>query len=275
LPDSYLVKLIDDYYIDQEPKGFFRRAVRDELTRRHYDRPEDEIRDVNRRSIWGGTAGGRWHEERRRRYQDRQRFQDEYLRSRRRMLDQIAWLLDHFPFFKTLCEVGTGNGLMIDYLAGCLTQIERFQGIDLGAEQIARNRAIYGESRVQYLHAEPSEFVLQHGRPGTLFVACGTFECFTQAELEEFLELTHKTLDSVAFAICDAVDVDYDAEVEFDSRPRGNLFYSHNYRHLLEKHGYEICFDQIESPKPIYNRLSILATSFPCGEIKAHTRTSH
>jgi hypothetical protein len=155
-----------------------------------------------------------------------------------------------------------------------LTQIERFQGIDLSAEQIARNRKTFGESKVDYLHVEPIEYLLRHCRKGTLFVACGTFECFTQSELEELFALTRKTIESAAFAICDAVAVDYDAEVERDSRPRGNLFFSHNYRYLLEKHGYVTSFNQTEFPKPIYNRVSILATSFACGEVRDHIQTS-
>ena len=102
------------------------------------------------------------------------------------MLEQIHWLLDHFPFINNLCEIGTGHGLMLDYLSGQLTQIERFHGIDLSAEQISRNQAIYAGSKVEFLPVEAADYVVQHCRPGTLFVACGAFECFTQAELEEF-----------------------------------------------------------------------------------------
>ena len=60
LPESYVATVIDDYYIDQEPKSFFKRAVRDELTRRLYEGPEAEIRAVNRSSIWGAqpASGG-------------------------------------------------------------------------------------------------------------------------------------------------------------------------------------------------------------------------
>ncbi len=273
LPESYVATVIDDYYIDQEPKSFFKRAIRDELTRRLYEGPEAEIRAVNRSSIWGGTAGVRWHEGGRQRYERDPRFLENYLKTRSHMLEQIAWLLAHFPFIKNVCEIGTGNGLLMEYLAATLTQIERFQGIDLSAEQIARNQAAFGESKVEYLHVEATEYVLRHCRPGTLFVTCGTFECITQAEVEEILELTRRTVDRVAFAICDAISPDYDAEVELDSRPRGDLFFSHNYRHLFEKYRYEICFNEVEFPKPIYKRLSILATSFPRGEVKPDNQT--
>jgi hypothetical protein len=152
---------------------------------------------------------------------------------------------------------------MIEHLAGDLTQIERFQAIDLSAEQIARNRSMYRGSKVEYLHVEASEYVQRYSRPGTLFVTGGTFECFTQTELEEFFDLARRTVVPVAFSICDAVNLDYDLDVEFDSRPRGNLFFNHNYRHLLEKHGYEVCRDELEYPKPIYKRVSVLAKSPP------------
>jgi len=273
LPHSFIAKFIDDYYIDQEPGTFFKQAVRDELTRRHYNRTDAEIRADNRNLFWGATAGVRWHEARRRKYQDR-RFYEEYLQACGRTLEQIHWLLDQFPFINNVCEIGTGHGLMLDYLSGQFTRIERFQGIDLSAELIARNHAIYAGSKVEFLRVEAADYVVRHCRPGTLFVAFGAFECFTQAELEEFLALT-RTVDRVAVASCDAVDIDYDAALERDSRPRGNLLYNHNYRHLLEKHGYEICFDHLEHAKPFYNRLSILAAGFPCGAVKAHTRTSH
>lgn len=164
--------------------------------------------------------------------------------------------------------------MLVDYLSRCFSDVDRFEGIDLSPEQIARNREVYAGSRVEYLHVELSDYILHRCRPGTLFVACGTFECFTVAELEEFLSLTRKTVDRVAFAICDAVDTDFDAEVEFRSRPRGNLFYSHNYRYLLEKHGYRICLHELEHPKAIYDRVSILATSFSCTEVMPHSQTS-
>jgi Methyltransferase domain len=264
LTDSFHSRLIDDYYIDQEPNSFFKCAVRDELTRRHYESPDSAIRANNRNRFWGSTAGFRWHEARRRRYQDRQLFQDEYLESRGRMLEQIQWLLDHFPFIDNLCEIGTGNGLMVDYLASRFSGVDRCLGIDLNAGQIAENKTAYPNSRVEFLHLEATEYIVHHSRPGTLFVACGTFECFTQVELEEFLALARNTLDPVAIATCDAIDVDFDSKIERQSRPRGNLLYNHNYRYLFEKHGFQTCFYELESPKPIYNRLSMMATSFSC-----------
>jgi hypothetical protein len=275
LPADYMAGIINDYYIDQEPKSFFKHAVRSELTRRYYESPDAQIRAMNRRCFWGGTAGFRWHEAERTRHLNSPQFSEAYFRSRGRMVEQIYWLLDNFPCFKNLCEIGTGNGLLIEYLSGSLTQVERFQGMDLSAEQIARNRAIFADSKVEYLHIEASEYILRHCRPGTLFVACGTFECFTQAEIEGLFALTRRTVNPTAFAICDAVAVDFDASIELNSRPRGNLFYSHNYRHLLEKQGYSTCFDQLEFPKPIYNRASLLATSFPYTDVKSNTQTAH
>jgi hypothetical protein len=263
MPRSYLARLLDDYYVDQEPEDAFKRSVRDELTRRYYRRPDSRRRADNRNMFWGATAGVRWHEERRRKYQDRRRFEEEYLASRRLIIGQIEALLEQCPFLHSVCEIGTGNGLMMDYLAGHLARIERFHGIDLSAEQVERNKAYYKESRVEYFHIEAVDYVARLARPGTLFLAFGTFECFTQAELEEFLALARRAVDPVALASCDAVDVDYNADAERDSRPRGNMLYNHNYHYLIDKHGYDTRFCALESPKPIYNRLSLLATSFP------------
>jgi hypothetical protein len=274
LPKSYVAKMIDDYYIDQEPKSFFRQAARDELTRRCYRCPEAKLRANNRHLFWGAAAGTRWHEDRRRRYRDQRLFHDEYLKSRGRMLEQLDWLLAHFPSVTNLCEIGTGNGLLVEYLARHLSQIVHFQGIDLSGAQISRNKMVYRDTKVEFLHVEVTEYVVRHCRPGTLLVACGTLECFTQLELEEFFALTKRTVHPVAIASCDAVDVDFDAAVEHDSRPRGNMLYNHNYRYLVEKHGYETCFYQLESPKPIYNRLSMLATSFPTRHINARNQIS-
>jgi hypothetical protein len=263
LPAAYVARFVEAYYVDQEPAGFFGRAVRDELTRRYYGLPEVARRADNRNHFWGSTAGVRWHERRHELYQDARRFRDEYLASRRPLIEAMTRLVERASRITTLCEIGTGSGLMVNHLAGHLTGIERFCAIDLSAEQIARNRERYAGSKVEFLHVEAADYLARHCRPGTLFLACGTFECFTQAELEDFLALSRRAADPVAVAICDAVDVDYDATVERDSRPRGNLLYNHNYRHLLEKHGYETVFSLLESPKPIYDRLSILATGSP------------
>ena len=57
LPHSYMTNLIDDYYIDQEPKSFFKQAVRDEVTRRHYNRT-DAGTGRQPEFILGGHRGG-------------------------------------------------------------------------------------------------------------------------------------------------------------------------------------------------------------------------
>ena len=100
LPDTYTARFIDDYYIDQEPKSFFKRAVRDELTRRLYESPDDQIRAMNRRSIWGSTAGVRWHESERRRHFDSPQFSEAYFRSRGRMLEQIRLAARQFSLLQ-------------------------------------------------------------------------------------------------------------------------------------------------------------------------------
>lgn len=261
LSRSYVARFVDDYYVDQEPKGLLRRAIRAELTRRFYARSDAERRADNRAMFWGGNAALKWHERRQRRYSDRSLFEGEYLASRARLLEQLDLLIDRRPDIASVCEIGTGSGLFIEHLSERLAGVRRFCAIDLNAEQIARNRRRYAGSRVEYLHAEVLDYVERLCRPGTLFVASGTFECFTQPELEELLDLARAAVPGVAFAMCDAVDVDFDARTERESRPRGELLYNHNYRHLFESSGYRVEYYDLDHCKPIYDRATLVASA--------------
>jgi hypothetical protein len=94
-------------------------------------------------------------------------------------------------------------------------------------------------------------------------VSCGTFEYFTQEELQELLLLIqNKPLIPCAIALCEPINIDLNNSM--DSMPRGNIAYSHNYPYLLNKLKYQIFHQEIipiDPNVPFYNCLNMIATT--------------
>lgn len=243
LSQRRLAKLQEDFFTGNQTEGLVARMVRAELNRQFYSRSEGEQRRLNRERFWGGRAGVEWHEAQRQRHAGG--IGPEFLRYRAPLVEQLKALTAAGPQFTTLCEIGTGNGLFLEYLSRELPQIARFVGIDLNREQIERNRGVYAGTRLEFVADEVDEWLRRGVNGPTIFVAAGTLECFTQGELVELFNKIRASGVPTAFGLCEPVNIDLSATTV--SMPRGNTMYSHNYPHLLRASGYDV-FQQHTEP---------------------------
>jgi hypothetical protein len=142
--------------------------------------------------------------------------------------------------FDTLCEIGCGNGRVVEYLSGHLTSLRRFVGIDLSAERIRRNAAQYPHGRVDWVAGDAKRWIAENGRPGWVFLSHnGVLEYFLREDLVSlFGDIAARRRPAIA-SVSEPIAVDYDLARETASRPYGDEHsFSHNYVHLLEKAGF-------------------------------------
>jgi trans-aconitate methyltransferase len=87
--------------------------------------------------------------------------------------------------YSTLCEIGCGPGLVVNYLVDALPGIEQFVGLDLSATQIARNRAAIVRPKLPYEAGEAHGWLNEYGGTGwIIFCAGGVLEYLAPERLE-------------------------------------------------------------------------------------------
>lgn len=144
--------------------------------------------------------------------------------------------------YHTLCEIGCGSGLVLNDLAQRLPQFEQLIGLDLSAEQIARNRARYAtQPRLRFDSGDAAVWLRQQARPGWVYFSnAGVLEYFPEAKLRSLL-CQAASLRPAMFAIVEPVDRAHDLDRQLASRNYGaERSWSHHYPHLFRDCGYTL-----------------------------------
>ena len=262
---SYRRACIADLFAREKRASWLADQVRQEIARRYRALSDEEKRQWNREIFWGGEAGVNWHSAKKALHEDPARFQEDFLRFRKPLADQIAGLVALDPAYHTLCHIGTGNGLFLDHLSRRLPGLKRFVGIDLSAEQIRINRRQFRGSQLEFTHAEASDWLRQEGRGGgVICVAVGTLQYFTPMELADFLAKVREETGPAAVGISETVNLDLSTAVQ--SAPRGEIGYSHPYPFIFRSAGYHLFQQEIrpvDAQIPHYDQMILVATTQP------------
>lgn len=264
LPARALNWLAADFFSGRGKIDLPVRLIRAELVRQYYPKDDEERRRLNREWFWGSSPGKRWHQAKQRRYADSRTAELEYFRFRTDLLAQRVDLTASGDYH-TLCEIGTGNGVYLEHLSRALPHVRRFIGIDLNHDQILENRKTFSGRRLEFIAGEVSDWISANRRDGTVFVAVGTFQYFTWAELGEFAALVRRCASPGAIALSEAVNFDLNDPAAI-SEPRRELAYSHNYPRLLSGAGYDFFRTQIEPIDPVkrpYDQVILTAVARP------------
>ncbi len=261
LPKSYISHVRGEYFFAKGHTGFLITAIKKELNRQYYSLSEQEKRKLNRKKYWGAAAGKKWHVTVRKSYRNTEKkFTDEFTKLKLPLIAQISELLSENPSYHTLCEIGTGNGVFLDYLSRQFPFIEKWVGIDLNMEQISENMETYKGSKLQFVQAEIMEWVNTQCETGTIFVGRTTFEYFTQSELNELFKNIYEKVNPAAISLCEPVCA---RTVEgSDSMPRdSSISFYHNYPFLLEHCHYRIFRQEVTCLSPGISMLNVTATA--------------
>jgi len=158
-----------------------------------------------------------------------------------KLIEEIERAIRVYPI-STVCEIGSGNGRALQYLAELLYGPERFIGIDLSDAQTEINRARYAGSQLEFVCAEATAWITQNADPGWFYFSYGgVLEYLTQPQLESLLGWIKNQATPATFAIAETVGIGHDFEKNPDSQPYGyELSFSHNYRQLFQQAGYAL-----------------------------------
>lgn len=216
--------------------GFWEQCLLSEFRKRYNPaQPDPYFRDIIRKQVWGGSQGKDWHLEE---AQDDAGL-DKYGTWRKLQTAQIRTFLQAHPEWKTLVEIGCGNGIYLDYLSRQLGSQYQYAGIDLSEEQIQWNRLQEKYKSLQFFSGAAGDPLPGLDSKSILYLTFGTLSCMTESELTAWLQQVRRESGLRAISIAEW-NVDYNPEVETTSRAMSPTLYNHSYVHLLKQNGYTI-----------------------------------
>jgi len=144
--------------------------------------------------------------------------------------------------FKTLVEIGTGNGDVLNFLSSEFPEINRCIGIDLSHDQIELNKDKFNSNKkLEFVAADAFDWVQQHGHSHTIFVSSdGVLEYFLEERLQEFL-IKVSQLGKIFFIAIEPNGAHHNFETHPNTQLYGNEpSFSHNYPKLFKNAGFHL-----------------------------------
>jgi hypothetical protein len=155
----------------------------------------------------------------------------------------IADLDAHPGAFTTVCEIGTGSGLVLDHLRQRLSPlgVRDCIGLDLSPQQVALNNRRFPACR--FVAGDATTWIPAHLDAGWIVVCCGgVLEYFPRPALERLFAAT--ATRPVRWVIVEPVDAGHDTARDTSSRVFGfENTWSHPYPHLLRSAGLDVLHD--------------------------------
>ncbi|MGF1556649.1 methyltransferase domain-containing protein [Paucihalobacter sp.] len=151
-------------------------------------------------------------------------------------------LSNHSEQFKTLVEIGTGNGKVLKFLSLEFPEINRFVGIDLSPDQVNKNIQKFNQDKkLEFVVSNGSEWVKKNGGEKTIFVTSGgVLEYFTESSLAELLKDIN-ALGKTFFVAIEPTSKEHNFEINPNSQVHGREWsFSHNYSKLFKDAGFDI-----------------------------------
>ena len=149
--------------------------------------------------------------------------------------------------FSHLVEVGSGDGLVLNYLARNLEGMERFTGLDISERIIASNQERYSDlTNTRFEHADVLSWLGASPRDNTILLSYGgVMEYLTELELLSVYQELARYSD-VAVALVEPLDESFDVARHSASRFVGteHVYYCHNYADILRRAGYRLEFEE-------------------------------
>lgn len=198
-----------------------------------------DLSDVHQR-FWAGRGGHDFNAS----DVAAERFDSLFLTEHTRPFDRLVTELqqtDATP--QALIEIGSGNGLVLEYLSKRFPQIPSFVGVDISAEATASNAVKWsGNSRLQFEAGDGVDWIRKNAGPASIYVVNGgVLEYFTQEKVEELYALTADIGGPAWWVVVEPIYPGYDPATETASRMNGGEFsFCHNHESLLEKAGWTI-----------------------------------
>ncbi len=144
---------------------------------------------------------------------------------------------------EVLFEIGCGRGDVLRHLAAVMPGLQALQGLDLN-QTLLDEAALHSEDVRLSFKAGDARELLQQQLPGQAVVlTCGgVYEYWTEQQLLDCFAL-YATRQRCVVALVEPLGSDHDLMTQPGSQPYGmESSLSHNYRHLLQRTGFRVCF---------------------------------
>lgn len=163
--------------------------------------------------------------------------------------------------FKTIVEIGTGNGIVLNFLNSRFPELEKFIGLDLSQEQISINQTKFKDNpKLEFVATDVLDWVETHGKEHMIFFTFrGVMEYFNQEQLTQFFKKLNSLGKTMFFAL-EPNGLEHDFEKNPDSMIYGvETSFSHNYQKLFEDAGFNIWhLDKMKEPEYPHHIMSII-----------------
>jgi len=223
-----------------QPVGFRDKAIMAHLKRMAIIENEEDFFERLHFDFWKGEGGAVFSEN------CDHRFEDLFLAKQVADFDilQQVWA-ERKP--EHIVEFGCNSGLLLNYLTKNLPGVISSTGIEINADQVKRNQQSSSfDGRIAFECADGGKWLLENGKPNTLFVSNGgVLEYFRRERLDQMLTHIRTTLGRTIFFTSEPFANDHDWSKTAESIPFGEeLSFSHNYSDLFESNGFEILHQQ-------------------------------
>jgi len=196
------------------------------------------------RWMWAGEEGVKFHR------QAEYRFKKWWLPNHSAIVAPFRDAMRSCGVCTTLCEIGSGSGLVLQDLSQRLPEIGQLIGLDLSREQTEHNRNRFrGNPRLRFEAGDATSWVARHAKPGwAYFTNAGVLEYFSEEQLSMLLSEIAASMRPAVFALIEPVPKDYDFARELKSRPYNfEKSLGHNYFLWLGTSGWHVTYyDEIE-----------------------------
>ncbi len=145
----------------------------------------------------------------------------------------------------TLCEIGTGSGVTLDYLQRRLAVhgISTCIGLDLSAAQVQADAARFPACR--FVAGDATAWIPANARPGWIIFCCGgVLEYFPRMALERLIADTATRCAPLRWVMVEPLDPAHDLSSDTTSRLYGSeTTWSHPYPYLLRNAGLTVLYE--------------------------------
>lgn len=174
------------------------------------------------------------------------RFETWFLGPHQAVVEALAPEIGDGKGWQQLVELGSGNGLALDFLSRRFPGLPLLTGVDLNAESAVSNTARYGNPRLRFVAGEASAWVQQNtsGRQ-VWFSNAGVLEYLSEAQVLGIYKNISQQPQSAVFALVEPLQPGHDLATETASRV--NLLehsHSHNHPALFRQAGWQIRYQQ-------------------------------
>jgi hypothetical protein len=259
LPNSYINKVKGKIWAD---KNFFEDLIISAIAGQYHSLENNKRTQLNKKEFWGAIAGDSWHDERETFYS---KSPEIAFAGRQWFIDKIKDELKMSTEIATLIEIGTGNGVFLDYLSRQLPEVKKFVGLDLNSNTITKAKGQFKNNQsLEFYDEDLFDYLLSSGSKGFILVVCDTLSYFPMEDLEAFFKsIRNPDFGKVVVATYEYVDMDINSE--FDSIPKGNIGLSHNHPYLAKKVGLyvrDFYVKNLDPSAPRQNSISMIARNF-------------